>query len=106
MTTLMRFAPQLKTISLKFLESALGTTMGLLQFTLSIIIADVLMANAKGGGNLARELFVSLAGGRGDDFADISTITIRNVVKGILGVALIQGLLAGMGFMIAGVPGA
>ena len=106
MTTLTRFAPQLKTISLKLVESALGTTMGLLQFALSIIIAGVLMANAKGGGKLARELFVSLAGRRGDDFADISTITIRNVVKGILGVALIQGLLAGMGFMIAGVPGA
>jgi predicted PurR-regulated permease PerM len=28
------------------------------------------------------------------------------VVKGILGVAIIQGLLAGMGFMAAGVPGA
>ena len=106
MTTLTRFAPQLKTISLKLVESALGTTMGLLQFALSIIIAGVLMANAKGGGKLARELFVSLAGRRGDDFAHISTITIRNVVKGILGVALIQGLLAGMGFMIAGVPGA
>jgi len=106
MTTLTRFAPQLKAISVKLVESALGTTMGLLQFALSIIIAGVLMANAKGGGKLARELFVGLAGGRGDDFADISTITIRNVVKGILGVALIQGLLAGMGFMIAGVPGA
>jgi predicted PurR-regulated permease PerM len=106
MTTLTRFAPQLKAISLKLLESALGTTMGLLQFALSIVIAGVLMANPKGGGNLARELFVSLAGQRGDEFADISTITIRNVVKGILGVALIQGLLAGMGFMIAGVPGA
>jgi hypothetical protein len=30
-------------------------------------------------------LFVSLAGEHGDDFADISTRTIRNVVKGILG---------------------
>jgi predicted PurR-regulated permease PerM len=28
------------------------------------------------------------------------------VVKGILGVAIIQGLLAGAGFMVAGVPGA
>jgi predicted PurR-regulated permease PerM len=56
--------------------------------------------------NLARDLFVSLAGERGNDFADVSTKTIRNVVKGILGVAIIQGLLAGMGFMVAGVPGA
>ena len=50
-------------------------------------------------------LFVSLAGERGDDFADISAITIRNVVKGILWVAIIQGLLAGAGFMVAGVQG-
>jgi predicted PurR-regulated permease PerM len=106
MATLARYSPQLKAISLRLVELAMSTTMGLLQFTLSIVIAGVLMANAKGGGNLARELFVSLAGERGRDFADISTITIRNVVKGILGVAIIQGLLAGMGFMIAGVPGA
>jgi len=105
-TTLLRFVPQLKTISIKLLEFAMGTTVGLLQFTLSIIIAGVFMANARGGGNLVRELFVSLAGERGSDFADISTITIRNVVKGILGVAIIQGLMAGMGFMVAGVPGA
>jgi hypothetical protein len=43
------------------------------------------MANATGGGNLVRDLFVSLAGECGSEFADISTITIRNVVKGILG---------------------
>jgi predicted PurR-regulated permease PerM len=105
-TTLARYVPQLKAVSLKLLELAMSTTMGLLQFTLSIIIAGVLMANAKEGGNLVRDLFVSLAGERGSDFADISTITIRNVVKGILGVAIIQGLLAGLGFMVAGVPGA
>ena len=64
------------------------------------------MANATGGGNLVRDLFVSLAGECGSEFADISTITIRNVVKGILGVAIIQALLAGMGFMIAGISGA
>ena len=104
--TLARYVPQIKAVSLRLLELAMSTSMGLLQITLSIIIAGVLMANAKGGGNLVRELFVRLAGERGSDFADISTITIRNVVKGILGVAIIQGLLAGAGFMVAGVPGA
>ena len=104
--TLARYVPQIKAVSLRLLELAMSTSMGLLQITLSIIIAGVLMANAKGGGNLVRELFVRLAGERGRDFADISTITIRNVVKGILGVAIIQGLLAGAGFMVAGVPGA
>ena len=104
--TLTRYAPQLKTISLRLLELAMSTAMGLLHFTLSVIIAGVLMANAKGGGNFVKDLFVRLAGERGNDFADSSTITIRNVVKGILGVAILQGFLAGIGFAVAGVPGA
>jgi len=32
--------------------------------------------------------------------------TIRSVTKGILGVAFIQSILAGLGFLVAGLPGA
>jgi predicted PurR-regulated permease PerM len=104
--TLIRFQPQVKTMSLRLLRSAMGTVLGLLQFALSIIIAGIFMANAKGSGDMARDLFVRLAGERGADFADISAKTVRTVVKGILGVAIIQSLLAGTGFVAAGVPGA
>jgi predicted PurR-regulated permease PerM len=104
--TLTRFEPQLKAMSLWLLKSAMGTALGLVQFALSIIIAGIFMANAKGSGDMARALFVRLAGERGADFADISIKTVRNVVKGILGVAIIQALLAGAGFFVAGVPGA
>ncbi|HEY5140866.1 MAG TPA: AI-2E family transporter, partial [Methylococcales bacterium] len=43
---------------------------------------------------------------KGADFADLAEATIRSVANGILGVALIQSLLAGLGFMVAGVPAA
>jgi predicted PurR-regulated permease PerM len=104
--TLTRFEPQLKAMSLRLLKLAMNTALGLVYFTLSIIIAGIFMANAKGVGNMARDLFVRLAGERGADFADISAKTVRNVVKGILGVAITQALLAGAGFLVAGVPGA
>ena len=104
--TLTRFNPQLKAMSLKVLKLAMGTGLGLLQFALSIVIAGVFMAHASGGGQMAKDLFVRLAGERGADFADISKKTVRNVVKGILAVALIQALLAGIGFLVAGVPAA
>ena len=104
--TLVRFQPQLKAVSLWLLKAASGTALGLLQFALAIIIAGILMANAKGSGNMAKTLFVRLAGERGAGFADIATKTVRNVVKGILGVAIIQALLAGIGFWVAGVPAA
>ncbi|MGD8434893.1 MAG: AI-2E family transporter, partial [Syntrophobacterales bacterium] len=104
--TLTRFQPQVKAMSLRLLKSATGTALGLLQFALSIIIAGIFMAHAKGSGEMARDLFVRLAGERGADFADIAAKTVRTVVKGILGVAIIQSLLAGTGFAVAGVPGA
>jgi predicted PurR-regulated permease PerM len=104
--TLTRFQPQLKAMGLWLLKSAMGTALGLLQFALSIIIAGIFMANAGGSGKMARDLFVRLAGERGANFADIANKTVHNVVKGILGVAIIQSLLAGIGFFVAGVPAA
>jgi len=84
----------------------MGTALGLLQFSLSIIIAGIFMANAGGSGKMARDLFIRLAGERGANFADIANKTVHNVVKGILGVAIIQAMLAGTGFFVAGVPAA
>ena len=104
--TLARFQPQLKAMGLWLLKSAMGTAMGLLQFALSIIVAGIFMANAGGSGKVARDLFVRLAGERGASFADIANKTVHNVVKGILGVAIIQAMLAGTGFFVAGVPAA
>jgi predicted PurR-regulated permease PerM len=104
--TLTRFQPQLKAMGLWLLKSAMGTALGLLQFALSIIIAGIFMANAEGSGKVARDLFVRLAGERGANFADVANKTVHNVVKGILGVAIIQSLLAGTGFFVAGVPAA
>jgi predicted PurR-regulated permease PerM len=38
--------------------------------------------------------------------ASITALTIRNVVKGILGVAIIQSTMAAIGFIAAGIPAA
>jgi predicted PurR-regulated permease PerM len=104
--TLTRFQPQLKAMGLWLLKSAMGTALGLLQFALSIVIAGIFMVNARGSGKTAKDLFMRLAGERGANFADIANKTVHNVVKGILGVAIIQSLLAGIGFFVAGVPAA
>jgi predicted PurR-regulated permease PerM len=104
--TLSRFQPQLKAMSLWLLKAATGTALGLVQFALAIIISGIFMANARGSGNMAKTIFVRLAGERGAGFADIATKTVRNVVRGILGVAIIQALLAGIGFWVSGVPAA
>jgi predicted PurR-regulated permease PerM len=53
---------------------------------------------------MVKSLFVRLAGDRGADFAEISVKTVRSVVKGIIGVSIIQSLLAGLGVAVAGIP--
>ena len=77
---------------------------GVLQFVVSIIIAGVLLAYSTSVANAATKIFIKLVGKNGKNFASTTVATIRSVVKGILGVAVIQATMAGLGFFIAGVP--
>jgi predicted PurR-regulated permease PerM len=47
-----------------------------------------------------------LAGERGQHLIKVAGDTVRGVIFGILGTAIAQALVAGLGFWIAGVPGA
>jgi predicted PurR-regulated permease PerM len=85
------------------LEKAMSIGGSILKFILSMIIAGVLLVS-KGTENMGRKFFRRLLGARGDEFTDITVGTVRNVAKGVIGVALIQALLVGAGFLLAGVP--
>jgi len=47
-----------------------------------------------------------LAGKRGDELARQASAVVRSVSRGILGVALIQAIMTGLGMLVAGVPAA
>ena len=104
--TLLRFSPQLKEIAGGLLSSGAGLALGVIQFVISIIIAGVFLAKAKDCHTISIKIFRSVAGERGEEFVDLSSATIRSVAQGVLGVAIIQSLLAGAGMLIVGVPGA
>jgi predicted PurR-regulated permease PerM len=99
-------APQLKILSKWLLSLAAGAGLGILQFVVAIIIAAVLMVNAASGKQASQAIARRLAGERGVELMDLAETTVRSVARGILGVAFIQSLLAGLGFMVVGVPGA
>lgn len=99
-------APQIKVVGKWLLSAAAGTGFAILQFVVAIIIAGVLMMNAAGGHYAAHAIVARLVGERRADLADLAETTVRSVATGILGVALIQSLLAGLGFLAAGVPAA
>lgn len=95
-------------------KAVLGTGLGLLASTskgvlllaASIIIAGVFLSYSESSANAAKALFKRIAGSNSFDMANMSALTIRNVVKGILGVAVIQSTLAAIGFIAAGIPAA
>ncbi len=99
-----QYSQEIASFGSSLLGAVVGTGLGLLQFILSIIIAGVLLAKSEGSGRFATTFFTKIVGERGAEFADICKITIKNVAKGILGVSIIQSTLAGIGFMLAGVP--
>jgi predicted PurR-regulated permease PerM len=98
--------PQLKAVGAWLLSTLAGIGMGLLQFIAAIIIAGVLMAQAEASGRFARALGRRLAGGRGDELVALAESTVRGVARGVIGVAFIQSLLAGIGLVVADVPAA
>ena len=97
------YEKQLASLGKWLMNTVLGIGMGVLQFILSIIIAGVLLAT-KGTSDFTRRMFRRLVGTRGDEFAELCDKTVKNVTKGILGVAFIQSFLLGILFLLAGVP--
>jgi predicted PurR-regulated permease PerM len=95
---------EVKSVLLKLFDLLKNTATGILIFTVSIIISGVMLAYAKSAGNFAHSLFTQLAGKAGESMVESAEVTVRNVAKGVLGVAVIQSLLAGIGFVLAGIP--
>lgn len=105
-STLKQFAPEIKAAGKWVLEKAAGAGGGLLQFVFAIIIAAVFLANSRAIHAFFDRLAMRLAGEQGRGFADLAGATVRSVAQGVLGVAIIQALAAGVGMLAIGVPAA
>lgn len=106
-STINQFRPQLRAAGQQAFALAGHTAGSAFLFAFSIVIAGVLLTTASGGYKTARNIASNLVGKeRGPAFTDLAILTIRSVAKGVLGVALIQTILAAVGLLVAGVPGA
>jgi predicted PurR-regulated permease PerM len=104
--SLIRIAPQLRAIGVWLLSTGATTGAGIVKFALSIVVAGVLLVHAEAGGRSARSVATRLVGERGPALTELSRATVQSVTRGILGVAVIQALLAGAGLLAVGVPAA
>lgn len=83
-----------------------GVGRGIWDITLSVFLAFFFFVYGEAMARRLRTALVRLAGERAAYLLGIARGTVTGVIYGILGTALAQGVLAGIGFVIADVPAA
>lgn len=79
---------------------------GFVQVALSVLLTFFILRDGQALGQRVAIAAARIAGNRGQRLITVAGNTVRGVVYGIIGTAVAQGLLAGFGFAIAGVPAA
>jgi predicted PurR-regulated permease PerM len=104
--TVSKYAPQIKSLASFFLKAAGGILSSLAQFVAAIIIAGIFLAHANGSVKATHIVFTRLFAQKGVEWANLSAATIRSVVQGVLGIAVIQATLAAIGLFMVDMPAA
>jgi predicted PurR-regulated permease PerM len=94
----------LSKLGISFLGPLGGFGKSLMMFFVSVIIAGVFLIKADASADFVRRLVHRLAGERSEEILPVTGATIKNVAKGILGVAFFQFVTAGTVFLLASVP--
>lgn len=101
-----KYSEQINQLANWLLSSITNIIVTLFVLIGSIIVAGVFLSNADKGHATALKVVTRLVGKQGPEYVKNATGTIRSVVQGVVGVAIIQTALVGAGFFVAGVPGA
>ena len=101
-----KFSPQIKMVGASLLKLAGGILSSVLQFIVAIIIAGIFIANKEGSIKVTHVISKRVFGDKGVEWVDLSAKTIRSVVQGILGIAIIQATLAALGLYVIDMPAA
>ena len=104
--TFHRFQPQLKEVAPKLTRAATESVISIVLFILAFLVAGVLLLYAEPGKRATEKIFRAFLGSKGEAMTKISIGTIRSVVQGVLGIALIQATFLGLGMFVIKMPGA
>ena len=103
---LQEVTPYLKPLA-GFMLSFVGSAgIGMLEFLLSVLVAGLLFPYGPQLAGAIRGFLFRIVPEQSEHFLELSGATIRAVSQGVIGVAIIQALLAGIGFKLAAIPSA
>ncbi len=88
------------------LAQVAGAAGSVLAIGISVIIAGLLYSHGPSLAASLRAVATRIVAERGEEFVELAGSTIRNVSRGVIGVAILQSLLAGIGLLMVGIPAA
>ena len=105
-TALSEIAPHLKPLAAPVLAFAGSASAGTLKFVAAVLLAGFLFPSGPRLVAAIRSIQARLQLQRGQDFVALAGATIRTVSQGVIGIAIVQSLLVGIGLKLAGVANA
>jgi predicted PurR-regulated permease PerM len=87
-------------------SASLAIGRGVVEVALSVFLSFFIFRDGAAVADRLTHGIGRIAGDRGKHLLEVAGNTVRGVVYGILGTALVQGAVAYLGFLFAGVPGA
>ena len=99
------FLPLLRPLVGQFVSVAASAGVSTALFFTSIIVAGFLLVSGPALVLGVRRVALRLVPRRGNEFVDLAGGTIRTISRGVVGIAALQALLAGIGLAVAGIPG-
>jgi predicted PurR-regulated permease PerM len=102
--TLKPFSSNIKSATTSILSSLGGFIGTIFMFIGSLIIAAIFLINSKESVQFYKDVSKRLMGKKGEEWVNLSALTVRSVVNGVLGVAAIQAIFALIGMGLMGVP--
>ncbi|ASY60458.1 AI-2E family transporter [Sinorhizobium sp. CCBAU 05631] len=103
-TVLRQFEPSLLHAGSKVLGKIASLGVDLLGFVISVLVAGLLFRSGERLAEMAEGFASRMGGDRGIGFVRLAAATIRNVARGVIGVALLQAFLCALVLSLFDVP--
>jgi len=97
-------ADAINTLGTRVVETTLAKGLGFLKLLVSLVVAALMLVHSDALLLRLRRLLQRLAPEHATTVQQITATTVRNVSRGVVGVAFLQSLLIGLGLMAAGIP--
>ncbi len=101
---IVKYQTPIKNVLVKLSSVIMGGVGSVFLFIIALIISGSLLLQDENGQKVASRLFNLLVGNKGEELTKVSMLTIRSVVQGVIGIAVLQAIFISIGMFLIKLP--